>query len=83
MTSERHFQKLSISFFSTFSLMKELLSSGFLCPIAVMIPPETCMFILTGVSRSVDLCGIVPSCVEVQEKTLCLQTNELTSLHSK
>lgn len=46
--------------------MKELLSSGFLCFIAEMIPPENYVFILTGVSRSVDLCGIVPGCVEVQ-----------------
>lgn len=69
MTSERHFPKSLISFFfqlSPFSLTKELLSSAFLCSVAEMIPPETCMFILTGVSRSGDLCGIVPSCVEVQ-----------------
>lgn len=69
MTSEGHFQKSLISFFfqlSSFSLTKELLSSAFLCSVAEMIPPETCVFILTGVSRSVDLCGTVPSCVEVQ-----------------
>lgn len=70
MTSERHFQKSLISFFffqlSSFSLAKELLSSACLCSVAEMIPPETCVFILTGVSRSVDLCGTVPSCVAVQ-----------------
>lgn len=53
-------------FWSSFSFMKELVSSDFLCSIAEMIPPENCVFILTGVSRSVDLCGIVPSCTKVQ-----------------
>lgn len=69
----RHFEKSLITVFLflffnclLFSFMKELLSSDFLCSIAEMIPPENCVFILTGVSRSIDLCGIVSGYVKVQ-----------------
>ena len=60
-----------------FSFKKELLYPDFLCSTAEMIPPEDCVLILTGLSRSVDLCGTVHGCIEVQYKTLCLQTNKL------